>query len=170
MLRIMAVTLVFALLPHPVAAQTSSLPGLPEVAQKVRTYRLANEDSIIRELTDFLSIPNLATDTANIQKNAALLEKMLQARGIETHLLPIKGRGPVVFGSLISPGARHTVIFYAHYDGQPVDPAAWTDGKPFEPVMRDNAIEAGEKRIPFPTPSGKAAYNDDWRIYARSSS
>jgi acetylornithine deacetylase/succinyl-diaminopimelate desuccinylase-like protein len=138
----------------------------------VREYRLANEGRIIRELTDFLSIPNLATDTANIQKNAALLSKMLQARGIETRLLPIKGRGPVVFGSLNSPTAKHTVIFYAHYDGQPVDPAAWTDGKPFEPVLRDNAIEAGGKRIPFPNPSGqsRAVYKDDWRIYGRSSS
>jgi acetylornithine deacetylase/succinyl-diaminopimelate desuccinylase-like protein len=164
----MAVALLFALLPHLVTAQTS----VPEVAQKVRNYQLANEDSIIRELTDFLSIPNLATDKLNIQKNAAQLSRMLQARGIETHLLPIQGRGAVVFGSLSSPGAQHTVIFYAHYDGQPVDTAAWTDGKPFEPALRDKAIEAGGKRIPFPIPSGKApvVYNDDWRIYARSSS
>lgn len=166
-----AIPLMLAFLPHLALAQAASLP-LPKVAQEVHDYRLANEDRIIRELNDFLSIPNLATDTPNIQKNAALLEKMLQARGIETHLLPIEGRGPVVYGSLTSPSARHTVIFYAHYDGQPVDPAAWTDGKPFEPALRDKAIEAGGKRIPFPTPSGKAAavYNDDWRIYARSSS
>jgi acetylornithine deacetylase/succinyl-diaminopimelate desuccinylase-like protein len=97
---------------------------------------------------------------------------MLEARGIETHLLPISGRGPVVFGKLISPEAKRTVIFYAHYDGQPVDPAAWTDGKPFEPLLRDAAIEAGGKRIPFPESGTKhrAVYNDDWRIYARSSS
>lgn len=168
MLRIIAVALAVAFLWHPVIAQTS----IPEVAQKVRSYRLANEGSIIRELTDFLSIPNLASDTPNIQKNAAQLSRMLEARGIETHLLPIKGRGPVVFGNLNSPGARHTVIFYAHYDGQPVDPAAWTGGQPFEPALRDNAIEAGGKQIPFPTSSGKSAvvYNDDWRIYARSAS
>lgn len=168
----MAVTLIFAFLPHLVIAQTSTLPTVAQVAQEVRDYRLANEDHIIRELNDFLSIPNIATDTPNIQKNAARLAGMLQARGIETHLLPIKGRGPVVFGSLSSPAAKHTVIFYAHYDGQPVDPAAWTDGKPFEPALRDNAIEAGGKRIPFPTSSAKAPalYNDDWRIYARSSS
>src|SRR5216683_865531 len=97
---------------------------------------------------------------------------MLEARGIETHLLPITGRGPVVFGKLIAPEAKRTVIFYAHYDGQPVDPAAWTDGQPFEPVLRDAAIEAGGKRVPFPENSGqhRAIYNDDWRIYARSSS
>jgi len=46
MLRLMAVALVFAFLPLPVPAQTS----IPEVAQKMRNYRLANGDSIIREL------------------------------------------------------------------------------------------------------------------------
>ncbi len=131
-----------------------------------------NEDRIIRELSEFLAIPNIASDTSNIQKNAAHLVEMLEARGIETHLLPISGRGPVVFGKLISAEAKRTVIFYAHYDGQPVDAAAWTDGKPFEPILRDAAIEAGGKRIPFPENSAqnRAIYNDNWRIYARSSS
>jgi len=54
-------------------------------------------------------------------------------------------------------------------NGQPVDPAAWTDGKPFEPVLRSNSIEAGGKRIPFPN-KHPGAYDDNWRIYARSSS
>jgi acetylornithine deacetylase/succinyl-diaminopimelate desuccinylase-like protein len=73
---------------------------------------------------------------------------------------------------LNAPEAKRTVIFYAHYDGQPVDPAAWTDGSPFEPVLRSNALEAGGKRIPFPESGGKGpvTYQDDWRIYARSAS
>jgi acetylornithine deacetylase/succinyl-diaminopimelate desuccinylase-like protein len=123
----------------------------------------------MRELTEFLAIPNVASDTENIQKNAAHLVEMLEARGIETHLLPISGRGPVVFGKLNAPDAKRTVIFYAHYDGQPVDPAAWTDGKPFEPVLRSDSIEAGGKRIPAPD-KRPGAYNDNWRIYARSAS
>jgi acetylornithine deacetylase/succinyl-diaminopimelate desuccinylase-like protein len=143
-----------------------------QVAQEVRDYRMNNEDRIIRELSDFLAIPNIASDTANIQKNAAHLVELLEARGIETHLFTIKDRGPVVFGKLNSPNATHTIIFYAHYDGQPVDPAAWTDGQPFEPVLRSNALEAGGKRIPLPagTPQHPAIYEDDWRMYARSSS
>ena len=143
-----------------------------QVAQEVRAYRLDNEDRIVRELAEFLSIPNVASDSPNIQKNAARLVEMLEARGIETHLLPIGGRGPVVFGKLMAPEATRTVIFYAHYDGQPVDAAAWADGKPFEPVLRSAAIEAGGKRIPFPELGSKkrAVYEDDWRIYARSSS
>ena len=144
-----------------------------EVVQQVRRYRSSNEDRIVRELTEFLAIPNIATDTENIQKNAAHLVEMLEARGIETHLLPISGRGPVVFGKLLNPDAKRTVIFYAHYDGQPVDPAAWTGGKPFEPALRTDSIEAGGQRIPFPENGQKHAgpiYNENWRIYARSSS
>src|SRR5438876_412886 len=152
--------------------QKAGSPTPAQAVQAVREYRMENENRIVRELSEFLAIPNIASDTSNIQKNAAHLVEMLEARGIETHLLPITGRGPVVFGKLISPEAKRTVIFYAHYDGQPVDPAAWTDGAPFEPVLRSAAIEAGGKRIPF-TGNGagaRAAYNDDWRIYARSAS
>jgi acetylornithine deacetylase/succinyl-diaminopimelate desuccinylase-like protein len=146
----------------------TALPAA-QVAEAVRNYRVNNEDRIVRELTEFLAIPNVASDTENIQKNAAHLVEMLEARGIETHPLPISGRGPVIFGKLNAPDAKRTVIFYAHYDGQPVDPAAWTDGKPFEPVLRSDAIEGGGKRIPLPD-KHPGAYNDNWRIYARSSS
>jgi len=171
-LRNMVVVLSIGLFSCAAFAQKATPPSPAQVVQEIRDYRMDNEDRIIRELSEFLAIPNIASDTPNIQKNAARLVEMLEARGIETHLLPISGRGPVVFGKLISAEAKRTVIFYAHYDGQPVDPAAWTDGKPFEPVLRDDAIEAGGKRIPFPENNGKhrAIYNDNWRIYARSSS
>jgi len=143
-----------------------------QVVQEVRNYRRDNEDRIVRELREFLAIPNVAGDTENIQKNAARLVEMLEARGIETHLLPVSGRGPVVFGKLMVSDAKRTVIFYAHYDGQPVDPTAWTDGKPFEPTLRSDAIEAGGKRISFPESNSRrqAAYDEEWRIYARSAS
>ncbi len=140
-MRNIAITALSVLLPCPAWAQKSTAPAPAQVAQEVRDYRMANEDRIIRELSEFLAIPNIASDTPNIQRNAARLAEMLEARGIETHLLPINGRGPVVFGKLIAPEAKRTVIFYAHYDGQPVD--------------------AAELR---------AVYDDNWRIYARSSS
>jgi acetylornithine deacetylase/succinyl-diaminopimelate desuccinylase-like protein len=143
-----------------------TLPPPKHVIEEVRSYRLASQDRIFRELTEFLSIPNVANDTLNIQKNADRLKQMLEARGVETHLLSIEGRGPVVFGKLDTLGATRTVIFYAHYDGQPVDPSAWTDKSPFTPVLRDNSIEAGGKPAEFsasPDP-------DNRRIYARSAS
>ena len=171
-MRFIAVILFAVVWVSPAKGQKPAPLAPAQVVQEVRDYRKDHEDRIVRELAEFLSIPNVASDTPNIQKNAEHLREMLEARGIETHLLPITGRGPVVFGKLIAPAATRTVIFYAHYDGQPVDPAAWTDGAPFEPVLRSDAIEAGGKRIPFPENSAKqpAVYKDDWRIYARSAS
>jgi acetylornithine deacetylase/succinyl-diaminopimelate desuccinylase-like protein len=164
----------------PAAAQVSvggkleskrTLPPAKHVIEEVRSYRLANEDRIIRELREFLSIPNVASDAPNIEKNATRLKEMLEARGIETHLLSIEGRGPVVFGKLDTLGATRTIIFYAHYDGQPVDPSFWTDKSPFTPILRDNSIETGGKPIPYPdAPAASNSYRDDWRIYARSAS
>jgi acetylornithine deacetylase/succinyl-diaminopimelate desuccinylase-like protein len=179
-LRNMAFALLLALSAAPAVAQikpariqhTQIQLRPEEVAQEIRDYRLNNEDRIIRELTEFLAIPNVASDTANIQKNAARLVEMLEARGIETHLLSVTGRGPVVYGKLSAANARRTVIFYAHYDGQPVDASAWTSGDPFQPALFSNSLEAGGKAIPLPanSPQNPAVYSDDWRIYARSSS
>jgi len=171
-LKSILITVLVTLAPCVALSGTVPPPTPAQVAQAVRSYRMENEERIIRELSEFLSIPNVANDTANIQKNATHLTEMLEARGIETHILPITGRGPVVFGKLISAEAKRTVIFYAHYDGQPVDPSAWTDGAPFEPALRSAALEAGGKRIPFPASgaNSRGAYNDDWRIYARSAS
>src|SRR5216684_2320833 len=168
-LRTIAIVMLFCVHGAPCLAQKRAAIPAAQVAEEVRNYRLNNEDRIIRELMEFLAIPNVASDMENVQKNAAHLVEMLEARGIETHLLPISGRGPVVFGKLNAPDAKRTVIFYAHYDGQPVDPAAWTDGKPFEPTLRSDALEAGGKRIP-PPEKHPGAYNDNWRIYARSAS
>src|SRR5260370_2406124 len=168
-LRTIVIATLISICGAPYLAQKRAPIPPGQVAEEVRNYRVANEDRIIRELTEFRANPNVASDTENIQKNAAPVVEMLEARGIETHLLPISGRGPVVFGKLNAPDAKRTVIFYAQYDGQPVDPAAWTDGKPFEPVLRNDAIEAGGKRIPFPE-NHPGTYNENWRIYARSSS
>jgi acetylornithine deacetylase/succinyl-diaminopimelate desuccinylase-like protein len=154
---------------YPAWGQASSREAAGAAAAAAREYRKANEHRIVSELVEFLSIPNIATDLPNIQRNAEKLKAMLEARGASVRWLPTApGRGPVVFGELRAPGAKRTVIFYAHYDGQPVDPAAWTETQPWVPALRSNSIEAGGKRIPFPGPGGR--YEDDWRIYARSAS
>ena len=138
------------------------------VVAAVRDYRAAHQHAIIGEFADFLAIPNIASDVPNIARNAERLGRMLEVRGIHPQMLPLEGRGPLVFAQIDAPGAKHTVIFYAHYDGQPVDPAVWVANKPFEPMLFTGALAAGAKQIPFPQPPAK--YEDDWRIYARSAS
>jgi acetylornithine deacetylase/succinyl-diaminopimelate desuccinylase-like protein len=138
------------------------------VAARVRAYRAAHEIPIVQELRDLLAIPNVATDLPNIRRNADLLKAMLERRGMRVTFLSAPDRGPVIAGELPAEGATRTVIFYAHYDGQPVDERAWTGTRPFEPALRTAAIAAGGELRSFPQPGTK--YQDDWRIYARSSS
>jgi acetylornithine deacetylase/succinyl-diaminopimelate desuccinylase-like protein len=153
-------TLLLAL-PRPAASQQSA-------AAVARAYRQSHEHEIMREFIELLSLPNVASDTPNIQRNATLITRMLERRGVPTRLLEVPGAPPVVYGEINTPGATRTVIFYAHYDGQPVEPAKWTSGDPFKPVLRNAALEAGGKEIPLPESDGR--FDPEWRLYARSTS
>lgn len=132
----------------------------------VAAYVRAHHPEIVRELVELLSIPNVASDSAHIRRNADALVRMLERRGIRTRLLETDGP-PMVYGELPAKGARTTLLLYAHYDGQPVDPAKWVGHGPWEPVLRDAPLERGGKVIPFPE---RGPYDPEWRIYARSAS
>ena len=80
-----------------------------EPLQKVRNYRKANEQKIVKEFIDLLAIPNVASDTANIRKNADLIVAMLKGRGVKTRLLEFKDTPPAVYGELKSQSAEKTI-------------------------------------------------------------
>src|SRR5713101_9180719 len=121
--------------------------GAQSPVASVRAYRSAHEAEIIGELVDLLSIPNVASDTVNIRRNAAKLIDMMGRRGIAARLL--EGSGPpAIFGEMKTRGATRTIGFYAHYDGQPVEPSHWATD-PFKPTLRDKPLEAGGRVIPF---------------------
>ena len=104
-------------------------------------FLFAGQQEILREFQEFLSIPNVASDTANIRRNADWLTRAFQRRGLRTRLLEQPGSPPAVFAELASPNARRTVMFYAHYDGQPVDPGEWKT-PPFAPALQGDRLYA----------------------------
>jgi acetylornithine deacetylase/succinyl-diaminopimelate desuccinylase-like protein len=107
------------------------------VAKQTRAWRAAHEREILTEFVELLSIPNLAADTPNIQRNAAAIRAMCEKRGLAVKLLTIEGAPPVVVANLAVPGSKRTIAFYAHYDGQPVDVSQWKS-EPWKPVLRDS--------------------------------
>ncbi len=135
-----------------------------------RQYRRAHEREILREFLALLAVPNVASDRANIRRNADLLLEMMRRRKLEPRLLESSdGQSPpAVYGELRVPGATRTLVLYAHYDGQPTDPKQWTGSLPWEPVLRSAALEAGGRIVQLPA-EGEAV-NPGWRIYARSAS
>jgi acetylornithine deacetylase/succinyl-diaminopimelate desuccinylase-like protein len=152
-------------------AALASLVGSEAYAQSIavhaaRSYRASHETEIVEELVEFLSLPNIASDIPAIRRNAQAILEMMARRGIEGRLLETDG-APYVYGELKVPGATRTILFYAHYDGQAVDRSRWIGHDPFEPVLRDGALEAGGQIIEFPT-DGK--YEPNWRLFARSAS
>jgi acetylornithine deacetylase/succinyl-diaminopimelate desuccinylase-like protein len=154
-------TLLFlALLPVSVYAQATQ--------EKIRDYRRANEPQLLKEYMALLAIPNVASDTENIRKNAEFIAEMMKQRGLAPRLLegPTRDTPPAVFAEYKVPGAQRTLLLYAHYDGQPTDPKQWTGTHPWKPVFRDAALEADGQIVP--APAGSEPVNSDWRIYARS--
>jgi acetylornithine deacetylase/succinyl-diaminopimelate desuccinylase-like protein len=106
-----------------------------------RTWRAAHESAILGEFSSFLALPNIARDEAAIRKNAAAVSALLEKRGVKTRYLEVPGAPPVVFGEIPAANAARTIIFYAHYDGQPLDPKEWAI-PPWEPVIKDGRIWA----------------------------
>src|SRR5450759_3694601 len=102
---------------------------------------------ILDEFFEFLKIPNTANDPAGLGRNAEWIRAALAKRGVPATLLELPGAAPLVFGQLNVEGARQTVVFYAHYDGQPVDPRQWQGSAPFEPSLRGTPVDAPDARI-----------------------
>ncbi|HLB54145.1 MAG TPA: M20/M25/M40 family metallo-hydrolase [Gemmatimonadales bacterium] len=144
-------------------------PGDTTLRSRIAAWRSARESAIVGELSDLLRIPNLASDSINIRRNAALLVRMLERRGVTARQLETPGSPPAVYGELAVPGATRTVVFYAHYDGQPVDTARWAS-PPWQVTLRDGPLTApGGSRV-IPMPQAGQRFDPEWRIYARSAS
>jgi acetylornithine deacetylase/succinyl-diaminopimelate desuccinylase-like protein len=126
-----------------VALLTLAAIAPPDASRIARDYRVRHEREIVSEFMDLLAIPNLASDAPNIEKNATTIAAMFTRRGATVQLLRLDGAPPLVYATLPARNSKTTIAFYAHYDGQPVDPAQWSS-PPWQPVMKG---EGGEARI-----------------------
>ena len=130
-------------------------------AKETRTWRTQHEREILAEFVELLSIPNLASDATNIQRNADAIRALCEKRGLTTKLLTLEGAPPIVVADLTTPNAKRTVAFYAHYDGQPADASQWKSD-PWKPVIRDNGGTDVDWR-------NAKSIDPEWRLFARSS-
>ena len=91
------------------------------------------------EFLELLAIPNVADNPADIRRNADFLKSALEKRGFHAQLLDNPAQRPLVYGEL---GSGHkgvkTVLYYIHFDGQPVVPSEWAQD-PFAPTVKERA-------------------------------
>jgi acetylornithine deacetylase/succinyl-diaminopimelate desuccinylase-like protein len=120
------------------------------------------------EMLELLSLPNVADRPADIQRNARFLESAFSRRGFKTRLIDNPAARPAVYAELAGgPGAK-AVLFYSHFDGQPVRPELWSQKDPFQPVVkerRDGSWHEVPRERLFARP-----LDHELRVFARSAS
>jgi acetylornithine deacetylase/succinyl-diaminopimelate desuccinylase-like protein len=138
--------------------------NVQSIIDTVNEYRSEREREIVGDFIELLSMPNVATNLADMDVNAAHIVGLLEARGFETRTLNA-GNAPYVFGELNSPGAAETVLIYAHFDGQPVQEENWAY-PPFQPTLLDGTLQSDGQVVDLDTYDGELG--PEWRLYARS--
>mgnify|MGYP003625999201 CR=1 FL=1 len=94
-----------------------------------------------QRLLDLLRIPSISTDPAfkaDCARAADWMVAELQSLGIDAEKRPTPGH-PMVVGHLGCADSSDTphLLFYGHYDVQPVDPLDLWDRDPFDPQVED---------------------------------
>ncbi|MGA7990831.1 MAG: M20/M25/M40 family metallo-hydrolase [Thermoanaerobaculia bacterium] len=121
------------------------------------------------EYLELLALPNDSIKAEDVRKNAVWLEAAFGRRGFATRLLENGGR-PLVFAEYgRARGKEETVLFYLHFDGQPVVPSQWAQKDPFQPVVKRRGADGKWSEVD----RGELARRDfdpDLRVFARSSS
>ena len=98
------------------------------------------------QLCEFLAIPSVSTDAActpDVQRCASWLAEHLRSIGVpHVEVIPTPGH-PIVYAEHCTAGPdAPTLLFYGHYDVQPVDPLNLWTNPPFEPTIRDGKVFA----------------------------
>ena len=134
------------------------------VLEAIDEYRAGKEARIIQDFVQLLSLPNVASNLPDMERNAKHIRGLLESRGFSTLRLSAGG-APYVYAELKTPGAAETLLIYAHFDGQPVQEENWAYA-PFSPTLLDAPIQAGGKVVDLSEISG--SLDPESRLYARS--
>ncbi|MGH7546278.1 MAG: dipeptidase [Gemmatimonadota bacterium] len=109
------------------------------------TYLAHHRNRFIEELSEFLRIPSISASSphkADVRACAAFLAERMREAGLpKVELVETPGH-PVVLGERTSAPGKPTLLFYGHYDVQPVDPLDEWISPPFEPQLRDGRLYA----------------------------
>ena len=114
------------------------------------------KSAYLEELKDYIRIPSISTDPeykAEVRRAAEFLLAKMRQTGLEAELIETAGH-PLVYAEWRKAPGAPTVLFYGHYDVQPVDPVDLWRHPPFEPT------EEGDKLV------ARGATDDKGQSYA----
>jgi acetylornithine deacetylase/succinyl-diaminopimelate desuccinylase-like protein len=146
-----------------VAVPVGASPASDKLRAAVRGWREANERTLLADYSAFAAMPSIASNLADVDRNADYLETQLKTRGFAVQQLRARPGTPAsVFAERRTPGAKRTILFYAHYDGQPVNQPGWLD-PPFQPTLRTAPPASAKVDL-----AASAAIDREWRLHGRA--
>jgi acetylornithine deacetylase/succinyl-diaminopimelate desuccinylase-like protein len=107
----------------------------------INTHR----DRYVEELKAYLAIPSISAlpeHAADVKRCAEWTADEMRRIGMQNVRLIDTPGFPVVYGDWLGAEGAPTILFYGHYDVQPVDPVALWESPPFEATVRDGEIYA----------------------------
>ena len=113
--------------------------------EQILEYIEKNKPRYLNELKQLIAIPSISTNPENksdIEKCARWIADHLKNIGMaETRVYPTTGH-PIVYSEWLGAPGKPTVLFYGHYDVQPVDPVELWTTPPFEATIRGENLYA----------------------------
>jgi len=113
--------------------------------ENILTYIETNKQRYLSELKDFLAIPSVSSQSnhnGDMQLCAQWAADQMKAIGMQNvRIMPTPGH-PVVYSEWLGAPGAPTVLFYGHYDVQPVDPLNLWTSPPFEMTQRGDNLYA----------------------------
>ena len=104
-----------------------------------------NRDRYVDELKQYLAIPSVSAlpqHAPDVRRAAEWTRDALAGAGLQNARLIETPGNPVVYADWLNAPGKPTILFYGHYDVQPVDPVELWTSPPFEATVRDGEIYA----------------------------
>ena len=102
------------------------------------------KEGYLEELKDYIRIPSISTDPdykGEVLRAAEFLLGKMREAGLQAETIETAGH-PLVYGEWLGAPGKPTVLFYGHYDVQPVDPVDLWRNPPFEPTVEGDKLVA----------------------------
>ena len=114
--------------------------------QNAIDYLQETQDKMMEDYKALLRFPSISADpayAADVRACAEWIVSQLSAMGFDNCEAIATAGHPVVYGEWLKAGAdKPTVLVYAHYDVQPVDPLPLWHSEPFEGEIRERKMYA----------------------------
>jgi acetylornithine deacetylase/succinyl-diaminopimelate desuccinylase-like protein len=108
--------------------------------REIDRYLESHLDESIAELSRLCAQPSVSAQNWGLEACAQLVGEMLGKRGFNVQIMETGG-APVVYAERRGRSDR-TLLFYNHYDVQPVEPLELWESPPFTPTLRGGHLYA----------------------------